>query len=182
MNNPLIRLAQESDIQQMHSIYNYYVDNSSVTFDYETPELHEFSKKITHLLEKYPVLIYEEKGSISGYAYASLFREKKAYQWTVETTIYLKPDVRGNGIGTMLYSKLISILQQQKFRIALAVITIPNEESIKFHRKLGFYECGILEEIGYKFNDWRSVQLMRLQLNNADEIPEDPLPLKEINI
>ena len=65
MNNPLIRLAQESDIQQMHSIYNYYVDNSSITFDYETPDLHEFSKKITHLLEKYPVLIYEEKGSIS---------------------------------------------------------------------------------------------------------------------
>jgi phosphinothricin acetyltransferase len=181
MNEHQIRISQEKDIAVMLHIYDYYVKNSLITFDHETPDEESFRKKIQAILLSYPVLVYEINHEVVGYAYASLFREKKAYQWTVESTIYLLPKEKSKGIGSVLYSKLFSILKLQKIRSVIAVITIPNEESIRFHQKHGFTSCGMIEDIGYKFEQWRSIEMMRLILPQTASILKEPILLKDLS-
>ena len=182
MKNQLIRFATDADIDAMLAIYAYYVQHTSVTFDHETPSLEKFKEKINSLQKQFPVLVYAIDGEIVGYAYASLFREKRAYQWTVETTIYLKPSYKGSGIGSQLYSSLFDILRKQHIRYAIAVITIPNDESLLFHQKFGFEHAGTLEEIGYKMNQWWSITMMRKCLLENNSPVLDPIAISEMEL
>lgn len=178
-----IRLATDSDMEAMLSIYDYYVQHTSITFDHETPSLVDFTKKIHGLQKLFPVLVYELNNKVVGYAYASLFREKKAYQWTVETTIYLSHLVTSKGIGSRLYEKLFALLQKQNIRYAIAVITIPNDESIRFHKKFGFYESGKMENIGFKMDRWWSISYMMKRIQTIDDSAvKDPIKISDLNL
>ena len=178
-----IRLATDSDMKAMLSIYDYYVQHTSITFDHETPSIVDFTRKIHGLQKLFPVLVYEVNNEVVGYAYASFFREKKAYQWTVETTIYLSHLHISKGIGSRLYEKLFELLQQQNFRFAIAVITIPNDESIQFHKKFGFYECGKMKNIGFKMDRWWSILYMMKSIQNIeDSTVKDPIKISDLNL
>ena len=161
----MIRKVQIEDAKQLLDIYNYYVENSIITFDIEPLSLEGFTEKIMGINEVYPFLIYEEDEEILGYAYGSRWRPKPAYKYTVESTVYVKHGVHGKQIGTKLYIELLSLLKQQKFHLVLGALTLPNEASIKLHEKIGFKQVAHFSEVGLKFNTWHDVGFWQLKLD-----------------
>ena len=158
--NIYIRMAVPEDAGTLLKIYEPYVKNTCITFEYQVPSVEEFTQRIRETLKKYPYLIAEQNGEILGYAYASPFKGRPAYDWAVETTVYLKVNVRGNGIGRQLYTALEDILRRQNITNANACITYPNPESIGFHEKMGYRTVGHFTKCGYKGGHWLDVVWM----------------------
>lgn len=161
MSNLNIRVATAADAVALLKIYAPYVEKTAITFDYEIPTIEEFTTKIERLLEKYPVLVAESVDGIVGYAYADAFKNKAAYDWAVETTIYVDENYKKMGIGKLLYEELECILLKQNIVNLNACIAYPIEEdetltkdSVKFHEKLGYRLVGKFRQCGYKFNRW----------------------------
>ena len=114
-----------------------YVEKTAFTFEYEVPSVQEFEKRICKTLEKYPYLVAEENGQVLGYAYASTYYARTAYDWTTELSIYVAKEARGQGIGSALYTALEEELQARGYLRFLACIAVPNEASISMHEKRG---------------------------------------------
>jgi L-amino acid N-acyltransferase YncA len=154
----MIRFVSPSDAIAIAEIYNYYISNTVITFEMEpvSPE------GIASRIEKYsaigPYLVYEEedKGEVIAYAYLSRFRERKAYEHTVESTIYLRNGAGGKGIGFKLYSELLS-RAGLRYHTITAGIALPNDASIRLHEKCGFKKVGHFSEVGRKFGKWIDV-------------------------
>lgn len=161
----MIRPFNIKDTQALLDIYNYYVLNTAVTFDVEPLLLQAFKDKLIHIQTDYPLIVYEEVGEILGYAYGSRFRPKPAYNFVVESTVYVKHDAHGKQIGTKLYDELLRLLKQTNLHTVLGVLTIPNEASIKLHEKFGFKQVAHLKEVGLKFGKWQDVGIWQLKFN-----------------
>ncbi len=159
----MIRAFTEKDVETLLEIYNYYVLHTTANFDIEILSLEAFKAKITRINTEYPIIIYEEHDEILGFAYGSRFRPKPAYNNTVETTVYVRHTAFGKGIGKMLYTRLLNILKEKGYRVAIGIITIPNETSIKLHEKLGFKKVGELKDVGFKFNAWQTIGIWQLR-------------------
>ena len=161
MENNVIRSASVNDAEALLKIYEYYVENTAITFEYEVPTIEEFQQRIMNTLERYPYLVAEREGSILGYAYAGVFKDRVAYDWSAETTIYLKHDVIKCGLGRMLYEALEKEMKERGFLNLYACIGYPMEEdeyltknSAQFHEHLGYQIVGEFHKCGYKFNRW----------------------------
>ncbi|MDY2629676.1 MAG: N-acetyltransferase family protein [Lachnospiraceae bacterium] len=179
--NIQIRLAREEDAQQLLSIYAPYVENTPVTFEYEVPSLEEFRERILHTLEKYPYLVAVNQGNmILGYAYAGTFKARAAYNWAVETSIYLREDCRGAGIGGRLYAALENILKKQHIINLNACIAYPNPSSIAFHEKMGYRQVAHFTQCGYKQGRWYDMIWMEKMLGDHPENPEPVLLLSQV--
>lgn len=171
------RIARPEDAARLCDIYAPYVKNTAITFA-DTPMTREdFLHKIH---SPYPVLVCETGGQVMGYAYASRFREKEAYRWCAEISIYVDGAFHGRGAGSLLMEKLLLLLQAQQLQCAFSGITMPNEKSMALHRKFGFREAGRFENAGYKLGKWRDVQWMQLQLCPARENPPEPIPFSAL--
>ena len=162
-----IRTATPDDAKELVAIYDYYVKETAITFEYETPSIEEFRGRIEKVLKKYPYIVIEKGKEILGYAYASTFKDRDAYQWSVELSIYLRKDVRRAGLGRMLYEELEKRLKAQGILNLYACIGYPDVEdehltrdSVKFHEKLGYSMIGKFNKCGYKFNTWYSMVWM----------------------
>lgn len=167
------RPAVPSDAPRLSEIYAPFVQNTAITFA-ETPmTAAAFEQKMQSI---YPVLVCEVDGQVAGYAYAAAFREKAAYRWAVEPSIYIDPAFHGQGIGKGLMERLLHILQLQGFCSVYSCITQPNEKSMRLHRHFGFEEVGRFPACGYKQNQWHDVVWLRLPLSNAPAHPEEPIP------
>lgn len=153
-NNWKIRLAKVEDMPRLLEIYSYYVKETNISFEWEVPSLEEFTGRYTTMIEKYPYIVMEEDGVLVGYAYANTFKGRKAYNWSVETTIYLDKDYRGGGKGHALYIELEQYLKRQGILNVNACIVHPYSESVKFHTKMGFEMAGHFHKCGYKFDQW----------------------------
>jgi len=175
-----IRMATQADCQAILGIFGYYVLHTVITFEYDVPELAEMETRMKNILPKYPYLVAEWDGIVVGYAYASDFRYRAAYQWSPECTIYLHPDFRGKGIGKLLYMQLFNILRQQGFQNVFGGVALPNESSEALHRACGFKEAGLYENIGYKFNKWHSTKWFQLVLKPYPLNPQPPENINEI--
>lgn len=175
-----IRLADINDSSDFVKIYGPYVKNTSITFEYEVPSEEEFKNRIQKISSKYPWIVCEIDGKVAGYAYASQFRERIAYTWTVELSIYISQDYQRNRIGTALYRTLIELLRLQGYYTAYAVITHPNEKSEKFHEKLGFKSVGIFHNAGYKLNKWSGIKCYELTIAEYPEKPQLPERIEDI--
>ena len=154
-----IRMANPADAQALLNIYAPYVINTAITFEYDVPSVEEFASRIAHSLEKYPYLIAEEGGNILGYAYASPFHDRPAYDWAVETSIYVDQNIKHRGIGRKLHDALESTLREQGILNMNACIAYPPEEdehldknSVEFHAHMGYRLVGEFYKCGYKFN------------------------------
>ena len=158
MSAVAIREATVGDIPQIVAIYNHYVENTLITFDTELYSTAVFTEKITTLQQDYPVLVAYQADTILGYAYASAWKTKAAYKHSAETTIYMHPDHHGKGVGLRLYHSLLSSLPLFEIVNAIACITIPNEVSIKLHKKLGFHKIGKFDKVGFKMEEWVDVE------------------------
>lgn len=166
-----IRPALSSDASSILDIYAPFILNTTVSFETEVPTIENFSQRIITNQESWPWLVYESDGFIAGYAYASKHRERAAYQWCVESSVYVNDHFQQKGIATKLYQTLFQILKFQGCRNVYAGITLPNEKSIHFHEKMGFNKIADYRNIGYKLNRWNTVRWYELQLNNFRDAP-----------
>ncbi len=178
--NKNIRLATPEDSEALLDIYAPFVKNTVITFEYEVPTMAEFSSRITNISRKYPWLVCEMGGQIVGYAYASKFSERAAYDWSVDASVYVHPDFHGKKIGTALYGCLFQLLRLQGFYNVYAVITGANQGSLDFHQSLGFRLEGLYPHVGYKFNQWQDVQWLALTIKDHREPPQKPRSIHDI--
>lgn len=169
-----IRLINTSDAAAALAVYAPYVLTTAYTFEYEIPTVADFKKKIEKITAQHPWLVCEYNGEIIGYAYGSTQHERPGYQWTTETTIYLKPDFHGKGIARILYTALFNILKLQGYYTLYANVLSTNIGSCKFHKAMGFEEIGIYRNIGYKLGQWQSNLGMQYFL--SEHIAEPPIP------
>ncbi len=172
----MIRLANPTDAVAILAIYSPYIRNTSITFETGVPAVADFANRIRSYLDKWPWLVYEKDGQVLGYAYASGYRERVAYQWSVECSVYIQEDHLRSGIAKALYSALFSILKVQGFTTVYAVINLPNDRSVAFHENMGFRYFATYEKVGYKLGKWKDVGWWQLQLN--DYAMEPPTPIK----
>lgn len=175
------RLATENDAEAILAVYAPYIEKTAITFEYEVPSLEEFRRRIAEITKKYPWIVYEEDGEILGYAYGGPEYTRAAYQWTVETSVYISEKAKGKGIGTALYEKILDILTKQNFCICYVLINDDNEASIKMHEKYGFKQNGYRKNCGYKFGRWHSIIFMEKQLNEFSVPPKPVIPINELN-
>lgn len=152
-----IRRAAAEDAAALLEIYQPYITDTVITFEYDVPTAAEFAARITDTLMDFPYLVCERNGKPVGYAYAHHIRERAAYDWAVELSIYLAPAAQGQGVGTALYRCLIDLLEMQNIRILYGCVTLPNEKSHHLHEKLGFALTGVWHGSGWKFARWHDV-------------------------
>ncbi len=162
----MIRKVQLSDAQAIAEIYNYYIENTIITFELEPIDADEERFRILNITNNgYPYIVYEEQGGVIGYAYLSKWREREAYNNTLETSIYLHKDHCGKGIGKILYKALIDLAKEKKVHVLIGSISCPNSESQKLHEKLGFEKVGVFKEVGCKFDKYIDVEFWQLSLS-----------------
>lgn len=173
-----VRLATVQDVPRILEIYAPYVKNTAISFEYTVPTLEEFTRRFLDITARFPWLVWEENGVISGYAYGSLPFERAAYQWCAEASIYLCPEAQGKGIGKQLYAALEQYLQAQGYKKVYAIITTANEASVAFHRAVGYRHTATMPDCGYKFGKWHGTVWMEKSLNNWDAPAKEPLPFR----
>lgn len=149
-----IRMAEEGDAEALLAIYAPYVEKTAITFEYKVPTVREFKNRIASTLKRYPYLAAVRDGRILGYAYASEFKERAAYDWAVETSVYVSEDARRTGAGSILYKALENYLKRQNVINVNACIAYPNPGSIAFHEKHGYRIVGHFTKCGYKLGQW----------------------------
>ena len=157
----LIRTARIADARDIQAIYAPVVTATAISFELEPPSIAQIEDRIRDTLPRFPYLVCVEDEEVMGYAYAGAHRERAAYRWSVDVTIYVNEVARRSGVGRSLYGSLIRILQRQRFHAAFAGITLPNEGSVALHRSLGFQLVGVYEEVGFKFGRWHGVSWWR---------------------
>lgn len=173
-----IRAATPGDAAAIADIYAPYVAGSQVSFEVEPPRPDEMLTRMAAGAGLYPWLVAAgEDGEIAGYAYACAFRPRPAYRFAVETSIYLRREAQGRGVGPMLYAPLLELLRAQGFAQAIAAITLPNDASVRLHERLGFGHAGSYRQVGYKLGAWWDVGLWQCPLAPAADPPAEPLPL-----
>ena len=177
----IFRNATSSDINQILEIYSPFISNTVVTFENEIPSVADFSKRLNQYLEFFPWLVADIDGKIAGYAYASKYRDRIAYQWVVEASIYMHRDFKKKGIAKKLYEALFEILKLQGIYRVYAVIGIPNEESTSFHERLGFTWFASYKSTGFKLGQWRDTGWWELVLKQPSENPEPPIYYPELD-
>ena len=176
-----IRLADPSrDARQVAAIYYPYVINTHITFEYVPPNGSVIASRMKSQQEKFPWLVCEHERELMGFAYGSSFRSQQAYDWSVETTIYVREAAHNLGIGSALYETLIKCLRLQGYMSAVGIIALPNEPSVSLHNKFGYKEIGILPDAGYKSGSWYDVAIWRLKLNEASPTPEKIVSIDDI--
>lgn len=158
------RSATLSDAKLICDIYNYYIKNTTVTFEKEPLATHDMEKRLAAATSKHPWLVLEQSGTVLGYAYAGAWKSRCAYEHSVESTVYLQHGAAGHGFGSILYQKLIGLLKQNNVHAIIAGIALPNEASIALHEKFGFENIARFREVGYKFDRWIDVGYWELIL------------------
>ena len=155
----VVRRGRADDLPRLTEIYNHYVIHTPITFDIEPltveqrrPWFEQFADAGRHLL-----FVAEEQGRVEGWADSHQFRQKRAYDTTVETTAYCAPESTGRGIGTLLYRTLFEALNDAGLHMAVAGITLPNDASVALHERFGFTLSGVMHQVGYKFDRYWDV-------------------------
>ena len=179
-NRFVIRLINESDAEAALGIYTPYVRDTAISFEYEVPTIEDYLNRIKSSIADFPWLVCELNGQIIGFAYAGKHRYRSAYQWSTESTIYFTPKYHGFGIARILYKTLFSILKLQGYINVYAGVGLPNENSVAFHRAMGFEEIGIFKKVGYKMGKWHNTLWFQLFLSENISQPDLPKRLNEI--
>lgn len=175
-----LRFAAGSDAEGILTIYGPIVRTSPASFQLEPPSIEAMTAKIEATMRMHPWLVYEEEGRILGYAYAMRHRERVAYQWAAETSVYVHPEAQRRGVGRALYTALLRVLAQQNYCRAFAGITLPNKGSVGLHERMGFTHLGTFENTGYKFGQWHDVGWWAIDIVPLPQMPTAPLPLANV--
>ena len=170
-----IRFAQKSDYPAMLEIYRPYVETTRISFEYETPAADVFERRLNAIAEKHPVLVFEENGKISGYAYTADVFERAAYSWCAELSVYVEKECRGRGIGKRLVCAAEDIARLLGYKLLYSLVTEENAASIAFHNALGYKQIAFFPGQGYKFGAWTGVVWFEKRLSeNSGKITIPP--------
>lgn len=161
-----IRVANVGDAATIVAIYNHYITNTTVSFETAEIDAPQMQNRISDVLHaNLPYLVAEDSnGNITGYAYATKWRARFAYRFSVEISVYLAPAATGAGIGSMLYQQLFVQLKQSGIHAVIAGIALPNDASIALHKKFGMTQVAEFKQVGFKFNQWLDVSYWQLLL------------------
>lgn len=181
-----IRAARPEDAAAIAAIYAPYVLSGTVSFETDAPDTRAMRGRMAASDGLYPWLVATsgdgEDAGVLAYAYATRFRDRPAYRYVVETSIYVAGAVQGQGVGRLLYEALIDTLRAQGFTQAIAVIALPNDASITRHEAIGFRRGGVYREIGYKQGQWIDVGFWQCELNDSAMPPVEPKPFSETGV
>lgn len=170
----LIRPATLKDAEAILSIYEPYILNTAITYETETLSVEAFRERMTRIMLKFPYLVYEVDGKIAGYAYASSYRERAAFAWDCEISVYVADEYQRRGIASKLYDELFKRLVELGYYNVYAFITYPHDCSVELHRKFGFREVGIFYKTGYKMGRWWDLIVMEKNIRPFDDAPTLP--------
>jgi phosphinothricin acetyltransferase len=172
-----IRQATPEDAGAIADIYRPIVLETTISFEWVPPTVEDFRARITKTLARYPWLVAEDTGhAIGGYVCAGGHRDPPSYQWSVNTSVFVREGYRGQGIGKALYAGLFRQLVSLGYYRAFAGVALPNAASVALHESVGFQRLGVYEQVGYKFGAWRDVAWFQKELQLAGlEPPKPPL-------
>jgi L-amino acid N-acyltransferase YncA len=154
----MIRPATAADAAMIAAIYNHYVTNTTITFEEIEVAPEEMARRIDNVFSaQLPWLVLEDAGHVIGYAYATKWKERSAYRFSVESTVYLRHDMAGRGLAKPLYQRLLEDLRHAGIHAVIAGIAQPNEASVRLHEKMGFERVAAFKEVGKKFDRWIDV-------------------------
>jgi L-amino acid N-acyltransferase YncA len=174
MTGPTIRPVHPDDAAAIAAIYAPYVSESVISFELEAPGAETMRARIEKVCAGYPWIVATQDDRIVGYAYGGLYRERAAYRWTVETTVYVDRDHARRGIGRALYAPLLDDLARRGFVTALGVVALPNAASAGLHEALGFVHVGTQAGVGYKFGAWHDIGVWQRDLAPRLSMPPEP--------
>jgi L-amino acid N-acyltransferase YncA len=184
-----IRGAEAADAAAIAAIYAPHVLTGTVSFEIEPPDARVMRARMAASEGLYPWLVAtngedspEGGGGVIGYAYATRFRDRPAYKYVVETSIYMADVATRQGAGQLLYEALIDTLRAQGFVHAIGVIALPNDRSIRVHEAVGFRRAGVYREVGYKHGQWIDVGIWQCELNAPQVPPVEPRPFSELGV
>jgi L-amino acid N-acyltransferase YncA len=166
-----VRDANEHDAEACAAIYAPYVTDTTITFEYEPPSAAEMARRIAAAQRAHAWLVLEDDGRVVGYAYAGPYKERAAYRWSSEVSVYLEMGRRRSGSGRLLYEALFERLAERGFRTLVAVMTLPNDASEGLHRAMGFEPIGTFRRVGWKHGQWRDVAWAQRSLGAGDGPP-----------
>jgi L-amino acid N-acyltransferase YncA len=175
---PRVRQVTIEDAGQIAAIYEPVVRETAISFELEPPGPEEIARRIGSVTSGHPWLVSEEVGVVLGYAYATAFRQRPAYRWSIETTVYVHRDHRGRGVGRDLYRCLLDLSVLWGFANAYAGIALPNPASESLHTSLGFAPIGVFPRAGHKLGEWHDVGWWHRPLDHSDP-PRAPAPPPE---
>lgn len=175
-----VRPATPDDAADIAAIYAPYVGGTAISFETKAPDAAEMARRMAAADDLYPWLVACDEEGVQGYAYACAFRERPAYRFSVETSVYVTDGSVRRGVGTSLYAALFPVLEAQGFTQAIAAITLPSPSSVPLHERFGFRRVGTYEEVGFKLGEWRSVGLWQRALAPLSNPPEEPKRLSAI--
>ncbi|QNQ10065.1 GNAT family N-acetyltransferase [Sphingomonas alpina] len=181
----VIRAARPEDAAAIAAIYAPHVLTGTVSFETEAPDTRAMRGRMASSDGLYPWMVAtngDEDGGVIAYAYATRFRDRPAYRYVVETSIYVAGTVQRQGAGRLLYEALIDTLRAQGFTQAIGAIALPNEGSISLHEAVGFRRAGVYREVGYKNGQWIDVGFWQCELNDAVVPPIEPKPFSEVGV
>ena len=161
----MIRFVTANDADRICAIYNHYIENSIATFEEENVAASDMRDRVGDATDARPWFVYDLDDEIAGFAYASPWKSRCSYRFSLETTVYLSPDHLGQGIGTDLYGHLIEAIRKKNIHSLIGAIALPNDGSIALHEKLGFRKVGQFVEVGWKFDHWIDVGYWELILD-----------------
>jgi phosphinothricin acetyltransferase len=173
-----IRIASAFDGPQIQAIYAPAVSEQATSFEVEVPSVDEIVRRIEDTLATYPFIVADRDGEIVSYVYARRWRVRRAYDWDVEVTVFVKDGNDGRGIGRAMYTALTRLLAAQGFANALAAITVPNDASTRFHQSMGFHRAAVFPAAGFKLGAWHTVECWWIQLADLPDEPQPPIPFK----
>ena len=171
----MLRDAVLRDVPAILEIYRPYILQTAITFEYDVPTLAQFEDRFRAITREFPWLVWEEDGSILGYAYASHPYTRAAYSWCAEPTVYLRPEAQGRGIAARLYRQLEELLLKQGYQVLYALVTEENVRSVRFHEKQGYEIRAHFPDCGFKFGRWLGLYWLEKRLKPV-EIP-DKIPI-----
>ena len=175
VSKPIVRPSRDTDVAVIAAIYGQHVLHGTASFETTAPEPDEIARRRQEVLaRRLPYVVAELNGVVAGFAYASTYRPRPAYRYTVEDSVYLHPDMQGRGLGRLLLTELLRHCEAGTWRQMIAVIgDSTNRPSIRLHETLGFQHVGVLRSVGFKFGRWLDTVVMQRALSLGDEQPPD---------
>ena len=175
-----LRLATEQDAPAIADIYAYNIEETHFSFETVSPSTAEMATRIRTTVAQFPWLVCEIADDVVGYAYATARNERQAYQWAVDTSVYVAKAWHRHNIARGLYTALFELLRLQGYYTAYAVIALPNPASVRLHESFGFNRVGLYEQVGFKNGEWHDVGHWELRLQSRETPPQSPEPISEI--
>lgn len=175
-----IRVATPDDAAALQAIYAPNVRDPAISMETVVPDVATMRQRIERMLAKFPCLVAERDGRIAGYVHASPHRERPAWRWCCETTVYVDPDFGGRGVGTRLYAALFALLRLQNYLHAYAFIMLPNPASVRLHERCGYVQRAHLPRAGHKQGRWYDVGIWELALAALPGAPPEPVAFADL--